>query len=97
MSNLPAILVRSANATIRDIPARNGKAAMKFVEQSVAVDKGDDFPQPYKITLDEGQQPYPPGRYYVCPSSFKPNAYGGMELGRRVVLVPLPAGAPAGK
>ncbi len=86
-----AIIVRSTNAVIRTIPARNGKPEMKFIEQRAAIDTGEEFPQPFNLTLDEGQQPYTAGTYYVCPSSFRPNQYGGLELGRRIKLQPLPS------
>lgn len=85
-----SILVKSANSSVRTITRKNGEK-MHFTEQQAAIETGDDFPRPFRITLDDGQQPYAPGRYYVDPVSFDVGQYGDLAVGRRVKLVPLPA------
>ncbi len=88
MSN--CIVVKSANSTARTITRKDG-SKITFVEQTAAVDVGDDFPQPFRLTLDDDQKPYPPGQYQVCPSSFSVGKYGEHEVGRRVKLLPINA------
>lgn len=87
---MSCIIVRSRNSTARTITRKDG-TKVTFTEQKAAIDIGEEFPAPFAITLDENQEPYAPGTYYVCPSSFKINEYGGLMFGRRVKLIPLPA------
>ena len=85
------IVIKSANSSVRTIPARNGKPALHFNEQTAAIETGEEFPRPFKITLDENQKPYAPGYYYVDPASFVVNKYDGLELGRRIKLSAMPS------
>lgn len=80
----------------RSFPAREGKAAVNFREQKAAILRPGDFPLPFKLTLDDDQQPYKPGTYELCPSSLESNKYGGLDFGRRIrLLTPSPAPGPA--
>lgn len=90
------ILVRSTTITPREITTKNG-TKMVFREQSAAILKdGEDFPHPFRLTLDDTQPPYPAGEYIVDAASFKVGTFENLEVGRRVVLVPfVPATAPA--
>lgn len=83
------ILIKSAAATLRKIE-RQGKPTLYFNEQSAAVEKGGDFPIPFKLTLADDQQPYPPGRYIVDASSFEVGDYGRLTIGRNLKLIPVP-------
>lgn len=82
------IIVKTANSSVRKIRRKDG-SEVQFVEQSVAIENGDDFPQPFRITLDDDQKPYQPGAYQVCPSSFRVGQYGDLQVGRRIKLVPV--------
>ena len=84
------IIIKSGSAVGRTIPARGDRAAITFKEQSAAIECGEDFPKPFKITLADDQPPYPPGDYIVDPSSFQVGKYDNLEVSRRVLLVPLP-------
>lgn len=84
------IVIKTQAATIKKIE-RNGKPTLFFNEQSAAIETGDDFPKPFKLTLGEGEQPYPPGRYLLCPSSLDVGDFQSLKVGRNVKLIPLPA------
>ncbi|WP_313244254.1 single-stranded DNA-binding protein [Stenotrophomonas rhizophila] len=93
------IIVRSTTVTPREITTKNN-TKMVFREQSAAIMKdGEDFPHPFRLTLDDVQAPYPAGEYQVDPSTFTVGRFDNLEIGRRVVLVPImPAAvAPAAK
>lgn len=88
------IVIRSATVTPRTIRRKDG-TQMVFREQAAAIQKdGEDFPQPFRLTLDQEQAPYPAGNYTVDASSFTTGEFGDLRVGRRVVLVPI-AAAPA--
>lgn len=87
------IIVKSANSAVRTIRKQDG-TKVQFNEQVCAIECGEEFPRPFKITLDDDQKPYPPGVYYVDPVSFTVNKYDGLDMGRRVKLAPMPL--PAG-
>lgn len=88
------IVIKSANSSVRSITKRDG-TKISFVEQVAAIDCGDEFPRPFRLNLAEDQKPYPPGHYYIDPASFIVNKYDGLEIGRRVVLSPMPVPAQA--
>lgn len=87
------ILVKSDAVHTRTIPARGDRASISFREQRAAIERGEDFPQPFNIQLADDQSPYKPGRYTLDLSSLEVNEYGGLRLSRRVRLVPLAAPA----
>lgn len=84
------VVVKSANSAVRTINRKDG-TKVQFNEQTAALECGEEFPQPFKITLDDDQKPYPPGIYYIDPVSYKVNQYQGLEFGRRIKLAPMPA------
>ncbi|MEG3191619.1 single-stranded DNA-binding protein [Lysobacter sp. D1-1-M9] len=84
------IVIKTQSATIKKIE-RNGKPTLYFNEQSAAIETGDDFPKPFKLTLGEGDQPYPPGRYLLDPSSLDVGDFQALKVGRNVKLIPLPS------
>lgn len=86
------VQILSEQVETRSFPARDGKAATHFREQKAAVIREGDFPLPFKMTLDEDQQPYKQGFYELCPSSLVAGKFGGLEFGRRIrLLTPSPA------
>lgn len=89
------IIVKSDAVQTRTIPAKGDRAAMHFREQKAAVETGEDFPQPFNISLEDDQRPYPPGAYQLCLSSVEVNQYGGLAMRRRVKLVPVEVAKPA--
>ncbi|MGH8075954.1 MAG: single-stranded DNA-binding protein [Lysobacter sp.] len=90
------IVIKTQAATIKKIE-RNGKPTLFFNEQSAAIETGDDFPKPFKLTLGEGEQPYAPGRYLLDTSSLDVGDFQSLKVGRNVKLIPLPAAAAGAK
>ena len=90
MSN--CIIIKTAAATIKKIE-RAGKATLFFNEQNAALEVGTDFPKPFKITLGEGEQPYPPGRYQLDLASLDVGDYDALKVGRSIKLIPITAKA----
>lgn len=88
-----SIVIKSGTSTQRAIKGKDGTQYL-FNEQTAAIEKGEDFPVPFRIRLGDGQPPYPPGHYLVDSSSFEVGQYGDLKIGRRVMLVPV---APADK
>lgn len=88
--NNNCIIIKTAAATIKKIE-RNGKPTLYFNEQSAALEVGNDFPKPFKLTLGEGEQPYPPGRYTLDLASLDVGDYEALKVGRNVKLVPIVA------
>ncbi|ATS69023.1 DNA-binding protein [Xanthomonas citri pv. fuscans] len=92
------VQVMSSAVAVRSFPAREGKPATHFREQTAAVLREGDFPLPFTIGLDEDQAPYGEGFYVIDPKSLQNNKFGGLEFGRRIRLVPdltAKASAPA--
>ncbi|WP_343650850.1 single-stranded DNA-binding protein [Stenotrophomonas sp.] len=88
------IIVRSTTITPREITTKTG-TKMVFREQAAAILKdGEDFPHPFRLTLDDSQAPYPAGEYQVDASSYSVGRFDNLEIGRRVVLVPIVAAPP---
>lgn len=88
--NNNCIIIKTAAATIKKIE-RNGKPTLYFNEQSAALEVGNDFPKPFKLTLGEGEQPYAPGRYTLDLASLDVGDYEALKVGRNVKLVPIVA------
>ncbi len=89
------ILIRTATVTPRTVRRKDG-TQMVFREQAAAIQKdGEDFPSPFRLTLDDQQPPYPAGDYVVDASSFTVGEFGDLKVGRRVVLVPIQPAAVA--
>ncbi len=56
------IVIKMQAATLKKIE-RNGKPTLFFNEQLAAIEMGEDFLRPFKLTLKEGQQLYAFGCY----------------------------------
>ncbi|ANO58019.1 single-stranded DNA-binding protein [Xanthomonas oryzae] len=82
------VQVMSSAVAVRSFPAREGKPATHFREQTAAVLRDGDFPLPFIIGLDEDQAPYGEGFYIIDPKSLQNNKFGGLEFGRRIRLIP---------
>lgn len=82
---MPRVIVKSAAVEERQI---NGGKIIR--SQTAGIDLGNDFYLPFRVGL--GTRPaYPAGEYDIDPKSFALNAYGDLQLGRYVDLVPLGA------
>jgi hypothetical protein len=90
------IIVKSANSVARKITNRNTGTVTVFNEQTAAIECGEEFPRPFKLRLKDDQRPYPPGAYYIDPTSFRVNKYDSLEFGYDIALAPMPASAKAG-
>ncbi len=83
------IVIKTQAATLKKIE-RNGKPTLFFNEQLAAIETGEDFPRPFKLTLKEGQQPYAPGRYQLDASSLEVGDFDSLKIGRNVALIAMP-------
>lgn len=83
------IVIKSGVAKPRIVKRKDGTQVL-FNEQRAALENGEDFPQPFTISLQEGQQPFPPGRYLLDVSSLAVGDYDALRVGRRINLLPLP-------
>ncbi len=88
MNNQNCIVIKTQAAKIKRIE-RSGKPTLIFNEQVAAIETGDDFPRPFKLTLGEGEQPYPPGRYTLDIASLEVGDFDSLKVGRNVKLIPL--------
>lgn len=82
------IVIKTQAAKIKKIE-RNGKPTLFFNEQQAAIENGEDFPKPFMLTLNEGEQPYPPGRYMLETSSLDVGDFQALKVGRGVRLISL--------
>lgn len=83
------VLVMNIDVKTRSFPSREGKPAVNFREQSAAIERPGQFPLPFIVSLEETQAPYPAGEYTIDPDSLQNNKFGGLEFGRRIVLIPI--------
>lgn len=86
------IIIKSGTATPRAIKRKDGTQVI-FNEQKAAIEKGEDFPVPFTISLGDGQPPYPPGRYLLDVSSLEVGDFDALKVSRRIALVPVPTAA----
>ena len=86
------IIIKSGTATPRAIKRKDGTQVI-FNEQKAAIEKGEDFPVPFTISLVDGQPPYPPGRYLLDVSSLEVGDFDALKVSRRIALVPVPTAA----
>lgn len=84
-----SIVIKSGTATPRLIKRKDG-TQMIFNEQRAAIETGEDFPRPFTINLQDGQPPYPPGRYLLDPASLEVGDFDSLKVSRRIVLMPAP-------
>ena len=88
--------VLSTEIETRTIPAKEGRAELTFRQQKAAVLRPNDFPLPFKLTLEPDQEPYQPGTYDLSETSLTADEYGALGFSRRIVLTPeQKAGKPA--
>lgn len=89
MSTL-VIAIPHGTATQREIQTRNG---MKKITEQLGVVHFDEFEtRKIRVPIDvnNGQAPYPPGKYTLSLSSFEVNNWGQLEVNAfKVSLVPL--------
>ncbi|WP_448673332.1 single-stranded DNA-binding protein [Pseudoxanthomonas mexicana] len=86
------IIIKSGTATPRAIKRKDGTQVI-FNEQKAAIEKGEDFPVPFTISLGDGQPPYPPGSYLLDVSSLEVGDFDALKVSRRIALVPVPTPA----
>jgi len=63
------------------VSQRTGKA-YTIREQEAYVDLGGVYPALFNFNLEDGQHPYPAGKYRIHPASFKINNFGQVSVGR---------------
>lgn len=51
-------------------------------EQSAYIDLGGVYPVPFKFNLEDGQHPYPAGKYRIHVNSYYISKYGQVSIGR---------------
>lgn len=89
MNPQSCIVVKSGNAVPRLVKRKDGTQVI-FNEQRAAIEKGEDFPRPFTINLQDGQPPFPPGRYLLDASCLDVGDFDSLKIARRVELIRLP-------
>lgn len=87
-----SIIINNPVAKPRVIKRKDGTQVV-FNEQRAAIESGEDFPQPFTINLQDGQNPYPVGRYLLDPACLVVGDFDALKIGRRIDLIPIPATA----
>lgn len=85
--------------TSRKLNPRTNQPYVFHEQEAFAFVTGKDgqpskYPQRFRLTLEDHQEPYKPGLYMLAPSSIYVGRFGNLEIGR-VQLVPLQAKAAA--
>ncbi|WJI17477.1 G5P family DNA-binding protein [Pseudoxanthomonas winnipegensis] len=83
------IIIKSATVEQRQIKRKDG-TLVTFREQKGAIEKGEDFPTPFRFNLGDQQPPYPPGNYLLDVSSLEVGDFDSLRVGRRLALIPMP-------
>lgn len=93
MSNNPlgllGVIVIKSGAKPRLAKRKDGTQVV-FNEQKAAIEKGEDFPQPFTFNLQDEQKEYAPGRYIIDPACLLVGDFDALRFGRRLDLVRLP-------
>lgn len=76
------------------VSAKTGKDYSIREQVAYAHIPGNRYPQQIKLTLEDGQHPYPVGKYALDPSSFYVGRFDDLQL--RVKLANLPAAKAVG-
>ena len=84
------IIIKNGNATPRAVKRKDGTQVI-FTEQRAAIESGEDFPHPFTINLQDGQLPFPAGRYLLDPACLVVGDFDSLKIGRRVELIPYPS------
>ena len=92
MNTRGVIIINNGTSKPRVMKRKDGTQVI-FNEQRAAIERGEDFPLPFTINLQEGQAPYPAGRYLLDPASLEVGDFDSLRLGRKIELVPLPGAA----
>lgn len=93
MSNAIRCVVQSTNLTNVKKFDGNGKF---YGTQSAAIFNGGDFPMPFGVNVEQGNE-YAPGEYTIDPRSFQRDGMGNLKL-QKLKLLPLGGSSkPAGK
>lgn len=50
-----------------------------YGEQSAAINNGGDYPLPFKVNVQEGEE-YAPGIYTIDPRSFRADEFGNLKI-----------------
>lgn len=90
-SDIAHILIVNGNSVARQQKRKDG-TTMIFNEQKAAIVKpGEDFPVPFTINLQEGQDPFPPNKYLLSCDALDVGDFNSLRVARRVRLIPLSA------
>lgn len=85
------ITIKSGTAQVREIQTKNGP---KKVAEQVGFIEHDDEVRKVRvpIDMDEGQAPYPPGKYTLSAASYAVGKYHDLEINKyRIALQPIEA------
>lgn len=89
MNPQSCIVIKTGVATPRLIKRKDGTQVI-FNEQRAAIEKGEDFPRPFTINLQDGQSAFPPGRYLLDVSCLDVGDFDALRISRRIELIPIP-------
>jgi hypothetical protein len=85
------ILIKVGTAQVRRIQTKNG--SKEIAEQMGFIESNDEVRKiRIPVRVDEGQAPYPPGKYTLSASSFGVGKFHDLEINRyELALHPLVA------
>lgn len=75
------IEIRDTNVESRKGNSDKGPWEMRM-QQALLWRTGEEFPDKFKIRLNNDEPPMQPGKYAIHPSSYVINGNGGLELSR---------------
>ena len=73
----------------RELPPRGERGAMTLCSQVAFAHLGGRFPVEMSLSLQEGDAPYPAGKYFLDASSFEVGQYDRLGFARNLVLIPI--------
>ncbi|HCG5116820.1 TPA: hypothetical protein NJY80_000006 [Vibrio parahaemolyticus] len=73
----------------RELPAKGDRPAMTLCSQVAFAHLGGRFPVEFSLSLQDGDAPYPAGKYFLDASSFEVGQYGRLGFTRNLVLIPI--------
>lgn len=73
----------------RVLPANEKRGALTLRSQVAFAHIGGRFPVEMSLSLQEGDAPYPAGKYFLDASSFEVGQYDRLGFARNLVLIPI--------
>ncbi len=85
-----AVEIKHAEVIEKAVRGRTDGREYLIREQLGYVDTGKPYPQEVRIPVENGREPYGPGKYTVDPSCLYVDRYGKLSLGRLKLVIAKP-------